>query len=89
MAHLAAARALAAGPLPPAPRRSVGVIMVGSALSFLDSTIVHVALRSLPVTPHASLAQVQWVVASYPRPRRTTRPHRGASHSTANNGGSR
>jgi EmrB/QacA subfamily drug resistance transporter len=65
MAHLTAAQAPAAGPLPPALRRSIGVIMIGSALSFLDSTIVNVALRSLSVTLHAPLAQVQWVVTGY------------------------
>jgi MFS family permease len=66
MAHLTVARAApATGPLPPALRRSVGVIMIGSALSFLDSTIVNVALRSLSVTLHAPLAQVQWVVTGY------------------------
>ncbi len=65
MAHLTVARAPAAGPFPPALRRSIGVIMIGSALSFLDSTIVNVALHSLSVTLHASLAQVQWVVTGY------------------------
>jgi EmrB/QacA subfamily drug resistance transporter len=39
--------------------------MIGSALSFLDSTIVNVALHSLSVTLHAPLAQVQWVVTGY------------------------
>jgi predicted MFS family arabinose efflux permease len=65
MAHLTAAQAPGAGPFPPALSRSVGVIMIGSALSFLDSTIVNVALRSLSVTLHAPLAQVQWVVTGY------------------------
>ena len=65
MAHLTAARDAAAGPFPPALRRSIGVIMIGSALSFLDSTIVNVALQSLSVTLHASLAEVQWVVTGY------------------------
>lgn len=57
--------AAAAGPFPPALRRSIAVIMIGSALSFLDSTIVNVALRSLSVSLHAPLAQVQWVVTGY------------------------
>jgi hypothetical protein len=57
--------AAAAGPFPSALRRSIGVIMIGSALSFLDSTIINVALRSLSVSLHAPLAQVQWVVTGY------------------------
>ena len=39
--------------------------MIGSALSFLDSKIVNVALHSLSVTLHAPLAEVQWVVTGY------------------------
>jgi EmrB/QacA subfamily drug resistance transporter len=65
MTDLTATRTPAARPLPPALRRSVGVIMIGSALSFLDSTIVNVALRSLSASLHAPLAQVQWVVTGY------------------------
>src|SRR6201997_2774199 len=57
--------AAAAEPFPPALRRSIGVVMIGASLSFLDSTIVNVALRSLSVTLHASLADVQWVVTGY------------------------
>ena len=64
MTHQAAAGS-AAEPFSPALRRSIGVIMIGSTLSFLDSTIVNVALRSLSVSLHAPLAQVQWVVTGY------------------------
>jgi MFS family permease len=39
--------------------------MIGSALSFLDSTIVNVALRSHSITLQAPLAQVQWVITGY------------------------
>ncbi len=39
--------------------------MIGASLSFLDSTIVNVALHSLSADLHASLAQVQWVVTGY------------------------
>jgi EmrB/QacA subfamily drug resistance transporter len=51
--------------LDPQLRRVVGVLMVGAALPFLDSTIVNVALRRLSADLHASLGSVQWVVTGY------------------------
>jgi EmrB/QacA subfamily drug resistance transporter len=57
--------AAATEPFSPGLRRSIGVVMIGASLSFLDSTIVNVALHSLSVTLHASLADVQWVVTGY------------------------
>ncbi|WP_329138466.1 multidrug efflux MFS transporter [Streptomyces sp. NBC_01476] len=52
-------------PFSPALRRSVGVVMIGASLSFLDSTIVNVALHTLSVDLHAGLDAVQWVVTAY------------------------
>lgn len=52
-------------PFSPALRRSVGVMMIGASLSFLDSTIVNVAVHTLSVELHATLAAVQWVVTAY------------------------
>ncbi|RNI24388.1 DHA2 family efflux MFS transporter permease subunit [Flexivirga caeni] len=52
-------------PFSPALRRSVGVVMIGASLSFLDSTIVNVALHTLSVDLHAGLGTVQWVVTAY------------------------
>lgn len=49
----------------PALRRSVGVVMIGASLSFLDTTIVNVAVRTLSVELHAGLGAVQWVVTAY------------------------
>lgn len=52
-------------PFSPALRRSVGVVMIGASLSFLDSTVVNVALHTLSVDLHAGLGSVQWVVTAY------------------------
>lgn len=49
----------------PALRRAIGVVMIGASLSFLDTTIVNVAVQSLSESLHAGLDSVQWVVASY------------------------
>lgn len=46
-------------------RRSVGVVMIGASLSFLDTTIVNVAVHTLSVDLHAGLETVQWVVTAY------------------------
>ncbi|MFT3802345.1 MAG: DHA2 family efflux MFS transporter permease subunit [Burkholderiaceae bacterium] len=55
----------AAEPFSPALRRSIGVVMIGGSLSFLDSTIVNVAVHTLSVELHAGLETVQWVVTAY------------------------
>ena len=39
--------------------------MIGASLSFLDSTVVNVALRTLSADLHTSLSEVQWVVTGY------------------------
>ncbi len=54
-----------AEPFSPGLRRSIGVIMIGASLSFLDTTIVNVALHTLSVDLHAGLGMVQWVVTAY------------------------
>lgn len=54
-----------AEPFSPGLRRAVGVVMIGASLSFLDTTIVNVAVRSLSDDLHAGLSTVQWVVTSY------------------------
>ncbi len=41
------------------------VVILGAIMSVLDTTIVNVALHSLTVDLHASLASVQWVVTGY------------------------
>ncbi|MFB9831516.1 MDR family MFS transporter [Actinoallomurus acaciae] len=54
-----------AEPFSPGLRRSVGVVMIGASLSFLDSTVVNVAVHTLSVDLHAGLGTVQWVVTAY------------------------
>jgi EmrB/QacA subfamily drug resistance transporter len=41
------------------------VVMLGSVMSILDTTIVNVALATLGHQLHSSIAQVQWVVTGY------------------------
>ncbi|HEY9476121.1 MAG TPA: DHA2 family efflux MFS transporter permease subunit, partial [Mycobacteriales bacterium] len=43
----------------------VAVVIAGATMSFLDSTIVNVALRSLSVDLAAPLDRIQWVVTAY------------------------
>ncbi|GAA2083787.1 MDR family MFS transporter [Streptomyces albiaxialis] len=50
---------------PPLLRRVVLVTVLGSIMSFLDATIVNVALQSLSQHMDASLATIQWVVTAY------------------------
>jgi EmrB/QacA subfamily drug resistance transporter len=42
-----------------------GVVILGSAMSILDTTIVNVALDTLSRELHASISQIQWVVTGY------------------------
>jgi EmrB/QacA subfamily drug resistance transporter len=41
------------------------VVIIGSIMSILDTTIVNVALETLSRDFHASLAQIQWVITGY------------------------
>jgi EmrB/QacA subfamily drug resistance transporter len=41
------------------------VVIIGSIMSILDTTIVNVALATLGHDLHASLSQIQWVVTGY------------------------
>jgi EmrB/QacA subfamily drug resistance transporter len=45
--------------------RISAVVLVGSIMSILDTTIVNVALATLSRDLHASIAQIQWVVTGY------------------------
>jgi EmrB/QacA subfamily drug resistance transporter len=42
-----------------------GVVILGSAMSILDTTIVNVALATLGRELHATISQIQWVVTGY------------------------
>jgi EmrB/QacA subfamily drug resistance transporter len=45
--------------------RISGVVIVGSIMSILDTTIVNVALATLGRELHSSVAEIQWVVTGY------------------------
>jgi EmrB/QacA subfamily drug resistance transporter len=45
--------------------RISAVVIVGSIMSILDTTIVNVALATLGRELHASISQIQWVVTGY------------------------
>src|SRR5437763_11642068 len=42
-----------------------GVVMLGSIMSILDTTIVNVALATLGRDLHSPVSQIQWVVTGY------------------------
>jgi EmrB/QacA subfamily drug resistance transporter len=45
--------------------RISAVVMIGSIMSILDTTIVNVALATLSHKLHASISEIQWVVTGY------------------------
>src|ERR1700727_1840370 len=45
--------------------RVSAVVMIGSIMSILDTTIVNVALATLARELHATIDQIQWVVTGY------------------------
>src|ERR1700736_1822484 len=45
--------------------RISAVVIVGSIMSILDTTIVNVALRTLGRELHSTIAEIQWVVTGY------------------------
>src|SRR6201986_642978 len=45
--------------------RISAVVVIGSIMSILDTTIVNVALETLSRELHSSIAEIQWVVTGY------------------------
>ena len=45
--------------------RISAVVIVGSIMSILDTTIVNVALATLGRELHSTIAEIQWVVTGY------------------------
>src|SRR2546429_865278 len=45
--------------------RLAGVVLLGTVMSILDTTIVNVALATLGRDLHSSIAEIQWVVTGY------------------------
>src|ERR671934_1189163 len=42
-----------------------GVVMLGSIMSILDTTIVNVALATLGRDLHSTISEIQWVITGY------------------------
>ena len=45
--------------------RVSAVVVIGSIMSILDTTIVNVALATMSHELHASISEIQWVVTGY------------------------
>src|SRR6267143_2943015 len=48
-----------------APRWTLVATIIGSSLTFVDATVVNVALPALQSDLHATIADVQWVIEAY------------------------
>src|SRR5437762_9785757 len=60
-----AAGAAATDRIEPWVWRIAGIVIVGSIMSILDTTIVNVALDTLARELHTTIANIQWVVTGY------------------------
>src|SRR5580700_10909641 len=50
-------------PLP--SRWTLAATVLGSSMTFIDATVVHVALPALQADLHATITDVQWVIEAY------------------------
>src|SRR6202166_4517556 len=46
-------------------RWTLGATILGSSMTFIDATVVNVALRALQTDLHATITDVQWVIEAY------------------------
>jgi EmrB/QacA subfamily drug resistance transporter len=51
--------------MPSARQWTLAATIIGSSLTFIDATVVNVALPALQATLHATITDVQWVLESY------------------------
>src|SRR5437867_4731956 len=50
----------------PSPRAwTLAAMILGSSLTFIDATVVNVALPALQADLHATITEVQWVIEAY------------------------
>src|SRR2546426_1203757 len=50
----------------PSPRAwTLAAMILGSSLTFIDATVVNVALPALQASLHATITEVQWVIEAY------------------------
>src|SRR5712691_3061134 len=51
--------------MPSSRRWTLAATIIGSSMSFIDATVVNVALPALQADLHATITEVQWVVEAY------------------------
>src|SRR6476469_841001 len=51
--------------MPPRRRWTLAATIVGSSMTFIDATVVNVALPALQADLHATITEVQWVIEAY------------------------
>src|ERR1700758_3511243 len=51
--------------MPPSRRWTLVATIIGSSLTFVDATVVNVALPALQADLHATITDVQWVIEAY------------------------
>src|SRR5689334_17819817 len=47
------------------PRWTLAATIIGSSLTFIDGTVVNVAIPALQASLHATITDVQWVIEAY------------------------
>src|SRR5712671_5222142 len=51
--------------MPSSRRWTLAAAIIGSSMSFIDATVVSVALPALQADLHATITEVQWVIEAY------------------------
>src|SRR6266568_3516567 len=51
--------------MPSRARLTLAATIVGSSMTFVDATVVNVALPALQADLHATITDVQWVIEAY------------------------
>src|SRR3954465_10638604 len=51
--------------MPSARQGILAATIIGSSMSFIDATVVNVALPALQADLHATITEVQWVIEAY------------------------
>src|SRR5205814_5158077 len=51
--------------MPSSRRWTLAATIIGSSMSFIDATVVNVALPALQADLHATITDVQWVIEAY------------------------
>src|SRR6266581_9684087 len=51
--------------MPSSRRWTLAATIIGSSISFIDATVVNVALPALQADLHTTITEVQWVIEAY------------------------